>query len=125
MWTASDNLRSLIYWEATRYCGDLRLAGYSGWRLPTIDELQGIYDKDAEAAGENPRTDWQQPTAWLFHVKGKLFLTGRQFSSTGEGDDGERARDYWGFDFRTGSRFKDKTYHFRDVRVLCVRESPE
>ena len=44
MWTAKDNGKDLNWKQAMRYCRDLRLAGYSDWSLPTIDQLQGIYD---------------------------------------------------------------------------------
>jgi hypothetical protein len=27
-----------------KHCPDLRLAGYSDWRLATLGELEGIYD---------------------------------------------------------------------------------
>lgn len=37
--------------NAVKYCGDLRLAGYSDWRLASLGELEGIYDKDANAPG--------------------------------------------------------------------------
>jgi hypothetical protein len=34
-----------------KYCRDLRLAGYSDWRLANMAELQGIYDRAANASG--------------------------------------------------------------------------
>jgi hypothetical protein len=126
MWTRHDNLQPYTYWDAPRYCSALRLAHYSDWRLPTIDELQGIYDKNAEAPGENPRTHWHEPEPWIFHVKGNLFLTGEQLSSTIEnGDSGSLPAYLWGFDFKSGSRFKDKPDRLRDMRVLCVRRPGE
>lgn len=50
MWTAKDNGKDLNWKQAMRYCRDLRLAGYSDWSLPTIDQLQGIYDGSGFAA---------------------------------------------------------------------------
>lgn len=44
MWTARDNGRDVNWNEATNYCANLNLGGYSNWRLPRIEELQGIYD---------------------------------------------------------------------------------
>ncbi len=35
MWAGKDNGSNLTWSEAQTYCGDLRLAGYSKWRLPT------------------------------------------------------------------------------------------
>jgi WD40 repeat protein len=41
-WTETDNGKSVNWEEASQYCGDLRLGGFSDWRLPTIQELQTI-----------------------------------------------------------------------------------
>jgi Protein of unknown function (DUF1566) len=126
MWTGHDNLQPYTYWDAPRHCRDLRLAHYSDWRLPTIDELQGIYDKNTAAPGENPRTHWHEPEPWVFHVKGGLFLTGDQLSSTSENDGSGSIPEYvWGFDFKSGSRFKDKPDRHVNMRVLCVRHAGE
>ena len=32
------------WYDAARFCSSLRLGGYSDWRLPELDELQGIRD---------------------------------------------------------------------------------
>jgi hypothetical protein len=56
MWAGKDNGKDVKWGKAMTYCRDLRLAGYSDWRLATIDELQGIYDRSANAPGENPRS---------------------------------------------------------------------
>jgi len=45
MWV-KDSTSSEVTWnQASNYCSNLRLAGYSNWRLATIDELAGIYDQ--------------------------------------------------------------------------------
>lgn len=78
MWTKTDNGRDVSWKAAMKYCRNLRLAGYSDWRLPTVAELQGIYDRTAEApglAGEHSKDS----TTW--HVKGSLFLTAYEWSS--------------------------------------------
>jgi hypothetical protein len=44
MWTgqSSFQLRGLIAWdEAGSYCSSLTLGGFSGWRLPTLEEMRG------------------------------------------------------------------------------------
>jgi Protein of unknown function (DUF1566) len=46
-WTKNDNGSSVDWSQANTYCASLQLDGQSGWRLPTIDELQGIYDPGA------------------------------------------------------------------------------
>jgi len=44
MWTRKDDPtgHNLDWHEATDYCRNLHLAGYSDWRLPKVDELAGI-----------------------------------------------------------------------------------
>jgi hypothetical protein len=81
MWAAHDNGKEVNWHKAMKYCRNLRLAGYSDWSLAIIGELQGIYDKSAEAPGENPRSRWHEVEPMTFHVKGGLFLTGNQWSS--------------------------------------------
>jgi hypothetical protein len=43
MWNAAGN-----------YCSNLKLGDYSDWRMPTIDELQGIYDPTQRVSLSNP-----------------------------------------------------------------------
>ncbi|HEX3154952.1 MAG TPA: DUF1566 domain-containing protein [Candidatus Angelobacter sp.] len=52
MWAGKDNGRDVTCKKAVKYCSDLRLAGNSDWRLASLGELEGIYDKGANA----PRT---------------------------------------------------------------------
>src|SRR5689334_12867326 len=51
MWAGKDNGRDVSWKKAMKYCSDLRLAGYSDWRLANIGELGAIYDKDANSPG--------------------------------------------------------------------------
>lgn len=44
MWAKDTNSSTVNWNQASNYCSNLRLAGHSDWRLPTIDELGGIYD---------------------------------------------------------------------------------
>jgi len=44
MWTRMDNKQDKDWHEARSYCENLSLAGQTDWRLPTIDELQGLHD---------------------------------------------------------------------------------
>ncbi|VVB93937.1 Uncharacterised protein [uncultured archaeon] len=42
MWQKKDDEKKRSYNEALHYCRELRLAGYSDWRLPTLEELLTI-----------------------------------------------------------------------------------
>jgi len=43
MWQKGENAR-MSWYDALKYCQDLKLAGYSDWRLPNIKELNTILD---------------------------------------------------------------------------------
>ena len=122
MWVARDNGKDLTWKQAMKYCHDLRVIGYSDWRLASVGELEGIYDKDANAPG---RVGQGTGSPHTFHVKGNLFLTGNQWSSTQKIDDrGHPSGWAWRFDFNAGESFDgdEVTFH-TNKRALCVRGS--
>jgi hypothetical protein len=120
MWAGKDNGKDVRWKKAVNYCRDLRLGGYSDWRLATIEELQGIYDKNAEAPGlAGPHRD--EP--FTFHVKGNLFLTGDQWSMSRTSDERGRATGYaWYFNFNEGRQMTDELSFSTNKHALCVRE---
>jgi len=58
-----------------------------------------------------------------FHVKGGIFLTGNQWSSTRTYDDrGHRSGYAWRFDFNEGREFDgDELWFNTNLHALCVR----
>ena len=44
MWAARDNGGGLSWQDAKKYCDNYRAGGYTDWRLPTQDELGGLYE---------------------------------------------------------------------------------
>jgi len=121
MWAGKDNGKDVSWKHAVKYCRDLRLAGYSDWRLATLEELKGIYDKNANAPGRaGPGTG----RPFTFHVKGNLFLTGNQWTSTQRIIDGQPSGFAWRFDFNQGRDFGgDELWFYTNKRALCVRGS--
>jgi hypothetical protein len=121
MWNAMDNGKDINWGKATKYCHNLNSAGYSGWRLPTIDELNGIYD----GSGFNAPHPKGVIIALAGRPKGDLLLTGNHhWSSTRGTDDRGHSNGYaWYFDFSHGKRDWDPYGYYGSKRALCVRNS--
>ncbi len=107
MWTRKDNGSNVTWRQAMDYCENLYLAGHSGWRLPTIDELQDIYDPNANVGGR--------------HVKGNMRLSGWEWSRS-EGDAVGKA---WAFGFGSGRRYPGPLDLSNNESALCVRRPGE
>lgn len=122
MWAGKDNGEDVTWHKAMKYCRDLRLAGYSDWRLPNMAELQGIYDSSATVPGLAGPPKTPRPFTW--HVKGDLFLTGDQWSSNYRMDDRGRNNGYaYYFDFNEGKPNDDQGGYATNKRALCLRDS--
>ena len=78
MWASKDNGRDIKWSNAKSYCENYRGGGYRDWRMPTQDELAGLYD---ESKSYTPKqrdysvhlTDWIELTAccpWASDVRG-------------------------------------------------------
>jgi hypothetical protein len=65
MWTKKDYGPYLTWPEAVNLCKSLQLAGYADWRLPSINDLRGIFDK----------------TVPKVHAKGGLDLSHNDYST--------------------------------------------
>jgi hypothetical protein len=115
-----------VGWERQRQrreleeCGEVLSRSSIGriLRLATIDELQGIYDKTANAPG----LAGKRAVTW--HVQGNLFLTGHPWSSHYRTDDRGRNSGYsWFFNFNDGQSDNDPSGfpYPSSKRALCVR----
>ena len=116
MWPKHDNgWGNDVNWvQARDYCASLTLAGYSNWRLPTVDELAGIYDKTQDVKVSLP------DGIALFHVKGNIKLSGYIWGNMLP--EGGRA---WAYYFYEGERHAYGTGSNNMARSLCVRQSKE
>jgi TIR domain/Protein of unknown function (DUF1566) len=105
MWTTEDNGKDISWPQANEYAKELRLGGYSDWRLPTIDELAKLYDPE----GGNK-----------YDIRKPFRLTrGWVWSSNVEGSDSA-----WHFSFKVGQRHHSPMAS-PNARALCVRHSGE
>ena len=115
MWTKQDNGSDVTWNQASAYCANLRLGGNSDWRLPTIDELQGIYDSSVNSPGV-----WNDSNSvnWVdYRVKGNLRLSGWHWSSSSGNASGEA----WLFSFVNGMRYSYRPDVSNMKRALCMR----
>lgn len=45
MWASKDNGANITWEDAKKYCENYRAGGHTDWRLPTQEELAGLYDE--------------------------------------------------------------------------------
>ena len=124
MWAGKDNGKDVGWRKAMKYCRDLRLAGYSDWRLAAVNELQDIYDAKLDSPGlAGPG----RGTAFAWHVKGNLLLTGNEWANNPMNDGLKHIESYeWYFDFNEGRADNQPSgwpYPYSGMRALCVRGS--
>ena len=124
MWAGQDNGADITWGKAIKFCSNLRLAGYSDWGLPTIDQLQGIYD-DSGYAAPPPGNGGEWALAGT--PKGGLLLTGNLVWSSSRvlDDRGHRTGYAWQFDFPHGRRWHEPLGYYGNKRALCLRRSDQ
>jgi len=54
MWAAKDNGSGINWQDAKKYCENYRGGGYTDWRMPTLNELAGLYDAAKTYSSECP-----------------------------------------------------------------------
>jgi hypothetical protein len=105
LWSVTDNAADNNWVQANNYCKNLALEGQKDWRLPTIKELETIYDKRQSK---------------LFKSKDPIELTSETMwaEATGSGE-------AWTFNFLNGGTSLLPTTGScgGSGRALCVRLS--
>jgi hypothetical protein len=65
MWAAKDNNSKINWYDAKSYCQNYQGGGYTDWRMPTLDELEGLYDPNNQNRyGYKMVTDLIEITHW-------------------------------------------------------------
>jgi hypothetical protein len=98
MWAAKDNGSDIDWVRAGNYCANYSGGGYTNWRLPTSDELAGLYDttKTYKSGGKYEvhltklihltGTDaWSSETSGFDYVIYFSFILGKRFKYTPSG----------------------------------------
>lgn len=131
MWTTSDNGQDATWKKANEYCQSLRTGGNADWRLPSIGELQGLYDP-ASSKNTVPLSHTstilyltrnseveQKGSYWTYHIKSAITLSGPGVWS-GSSRDGYNDERWWLF-FAKGTENWNETGEKMEMRALCVR----
>ena len=108
-WAKKDNGSDATYSQAGEYCRNLTLGGRTGFRLPTIDELSGIFV-------------WSKAGQPGLHPKGGISLSWPGVWSSTEGNNSDEK---WAFSFYNGSRGSSEIGPGHINRALCVRSPGE
>ena len=103
MWAAKDNGSPINWQNGLRYCQNYSGGGHTDWRMPTLAELEGLYDPGAK----NKRG---------YHVT-KLIETSAQSLWASETRGFEAAR----FNFTYGKVYWLRKTYSGPTRVLPVR----
>jgi len=82
MWAARDNGSKIKWPNAKSYCEDYRGGGYMDWRMPTLEELAGLYDNNKSRPARcdtkyyihlTELIDVSCFTAWAFETRSTFF----------------------------------------------------
>jgi hypothetical protein len=116
-WALQTNGSDIRWPDAIDYCANLALAGHNDWRLPTMAELESLYDPDS-ADGHGVRSPIIIDTCCLWSDES---LVDRPAE---DGDDtaGPPDRYHWGFMFDGGLEYY-AVHIFEDGQALCVRDA--
>ena len=107
-WAQRDNGQDINWNNARSYCSSLSTAG-GGWRLPGMDELQGIYDASATLTTSCGSTTCR--VSPLFNLSSVWFWSNQSNGSS----------EAWLFSLGNGHRFSLHVSYSVSYRALCVR----
>ncbi|MDM8541869.1 DUF1566 domain-containing protein [Desulfococcaceae bacterium HSG9] len=109
IWAANDNEKDINWKDAKQYCENYTAGGYTDWRLPTIDELKGIY---------NSESSYMMDCAFDYKVYTTEFI---HTSCWGVWTLDIRNTKAAIFDFNDGNGYLDSQFSSVGFRVLPVR----
>jgi hypothetical protein len=111
MWAAKDNGSDINWTDAKAYCENYRGGGYKDWRMPTQDELAGLYD--STVINNNSTTG---KCSGGYHLTNLINLTcGVPWASETRGSGAAS------FNFSNGKRLLDLQSGSGSRRVIPVR----
>lgn len=108
------------YEDAVAYCGNVKLGGYSNWRLPTIAELQALYDPNVTQV-----LDLGGGTKISLHIRGQFRSDGTIFGYIWSSSQGNGPNEAMVISFDEGRSFS-LSHHNTGLlpsKTLCVRST--
>lgn len=116
-WALSTNGENIKWPAAVEFCENLELAGHSDWRLPSLEELQGLYDPDA-VSGQGIRSPFAIEDCCLWSGESLI----ERPADDGDEIAGKPEMYQWGFMFDGGLPYY-AVHIFEDGRALCTRDA--
>lgn len=107
MWAKEDNGSNVTQAQALEYCRNLSLANFRDWRLPTITELQSIYDPTVTSG------------QYQLNIKGGIDQPFWVWSSSA----GRGSEEAWAFLFYKERQGKSAGALYPQARAQCVRRA--
>ena len=115
MWAQVDNQGHITWFDAKLYCENIILSTYNDWRMPTVEELETLYDKSLDSyetiCGHNIRA--------ASHIE---LSCGFVWSSEILPVPGGYLVSAYAFNFSKGYRFSSRMSQIRGYRALPVRK---
>jgi len=109
MWAAKDNGSDINWMDAKSFCENYRGGGYTDWRMPMEDELEGLYYRH-----RSYKSDYGED----IHTTSLIRLTSVWiWSSNTHGSDA------YNFDFNYGTPTRNQQSYFAFLRALPVRST--
>ena len=109
MWTTNDGGADVDWNNAEKYCTDLELGGRANWRLPTIEELEALYEEELSS----------DCGGWTCHIYPPFELTSCCPWSSTKTDSSSAFALY----FDIGERNSNGLAFANGTQVLCVSGS--
>jgi len=115
-WALGTNGENIKWPKAVEYCAGLTLAGYTDWRLPTLDELESLQDSEAEG-DYGIRSPFLLDDCCLWSGESLVDRPAEDGDEIG----GRPEMYHWGFMFDGGLAYY-AVHIFDDGQALCTRD---
>jgi hypothetical protein len=119
MWAVRSNGQNVEWEPANAYCENLELAGYTDWRLPTLEELESVHDPN-DAENGFIRRPLVLEDCCLWSSSSLADVSAEDVGERG-GQGGPASNYFWGFLYAAGIRYYSITI-FDDGQAHCVRD---